>query len=178
MGFLAAAAPALLSVGAGLFGGKKITGGSDSSSSQTSYNQAYPTVASQFGGMLPASREATGSLNDLLGGDTTGLAKFRDSTGFNSILNQGMNGITGGAASRGLLRSGGTGKALQAYGQNLSSQFTQNYIDTLLKKAGLGMDAGKLIAATGQYSTGQSQGSSSSGISGLLGGLFGSIGAG
>jgi len=180
MGFLAAAIPSIIGVGASLLGGKKVTGDSEATSQQSSYNQAYPMMASEYGGIQPAAREATASLNDLLSGNTDGLAKFRDSTGFNSVLSQGMSGITGAAAGKGLLRSGGTGKALQAYGQNISSQYTQNYIDTLLKKAGLGMDAGKLIAATGQTSSGTSREDNygKSGMSGLLGSLFSSIGAG
>jgi hypothetical protein len=178
MGPLAAILPAALSIGGSLLGGKKVTGGSEAQSQQSSQNLAYPNVMSEFGGIQPSAREGTGLLNDLLSGNTSGLNMFRDSTGFNSMLQSGNRNIIGSGAASGLLRSGGTGKVLQAFGTGLASQSTQNYIDTLLKKIGVGMDAGKLITAAGQTSSGTSSSGSQPGISGMLGSLFSSIGGG
>jgi len=88
------------------------------------------------------------------------------------MAEEGSRGITGNAAANGLLRSGSTGKSLVNYGNQLQQTFAGNYMDRLLAQAGLGLQAGQLIASAGNVSKGKS--SSKKG----LGGFLGTVGAG
>jgi hypothetical protein len=61
----------------------------------------------------------------------TAFDNYLGSTGYNFQLDQGTRAITGSAASRGLLNSGSTAKALVGYGQGLGSQYFNNYLSQL-----------------------------------------------
>lgn len=76
---------------------------------------------------------------------------YRDSTGYNFQLDQGMNALNSNAAAKGLLNSGGTAKALTQYGQNLASTTFNNYLTQL---AGLNSAQGG-TAQMGQNALGQ-----------------------
>lgn len=67
----------------------------------------------------------------LLSGDQNNPAfqNYLNSTGYNFQLDQGSHAITGNAASKGLLNSGSTGKALTTFGQNLASTTFGNYLN-------------------------------------------------
>lgn len=73
---------------------------------------------SQLLGLKPASAGTSNAFNNYLG-----------STGYNFQLQQGAAAINANAASKGLLNSGGTAKALTAYGQNLGSSYFNNYLN-------------------------------------------------
>lgn len=150
-----------------IFGGSK----SSQSSSNQSFNQAYPFIQQQFGGLTGAANSGANAMQALLSGDTSGFNAFKNATGFNAQAEQGSRGITGNAAAGGLLRSGSTGKALQSFGNNIQNQFADKYLSQQGNLANLGMNAGQLIAGAGQRSEGTSQGSSSSkpGIGKFLG---------
>ena len=93
-------------------------------------------------------------LSSLLGGDASGLNMFKKMTGFNAAAEEGSRGITGNAAASGLLQSGSTGKALQRYGNEISNQYANNYMDRLLAQAGLGLQAGNVLSGgAGQTSS-------------------------
>lgn len=62
---------------------------------------------------------------------TNGFNNYLNSTAYNFQLGQGTNAINSDAASKGLLDSGGTAKALQAYGQNLAGTTFNNYLSQL-----------------------------------------------
>jgi len=154
-----------------------IFGGSKSKSTQESYNQAYPFIQQTF---APAASQAvTGSnaLAQLLGGDPTGFNAYKQATGYDAALEQGSRGITANAAAGGLLRSGGTARALQAFGDQMQQQYAGNYLDRLAQQVQLGTQIGSLIAGAGQRSTGQSSSNSKNGMGGFIGSLASGIAA-
>jgi hypothetical protein len=108
----------------------------------------------------------------LLNGDTSGFEGYKKATGFDAASETGSRGITGNAAAAGLLRSGGTAKALQSYGNDMQNQYANSYLDKLSNQAQMGFNAGNLIAGAGQKS--DSSSSSKKGI----GGFLGKVGAG
>lgn len=102
------------------------------------------------------------------------FARFRDATGFQHLLNDGIDAVQGNAASRGLLNSGSTLKGLEKFRMGLSNTFIQQFMDNLLKQQSAGLQGGALISGSGQTSsstgtsTGTSKGSSSGGLLDVL----------
>jgi len=143
----------------------KIFGGSKSS--QTSSNQAYGTINNAVQPALGNIAQGSNALNAFLSGDTSGFNTYKNMAGYDAMAESGSRGITGNAAASGLLRSGSTGKALQSFGSNLNQQFADNYFQKLLGQAGLGLQAGNLLAGAGQTSTSKSK--SKPGLGGFVG---------
>jgi hypothetical protein len=148
----------------------KIFGGSKSK--QSSSNQAFGQIRDTFTPVTDNAAKGANALAALLSGDTSGFNTYKDATGYDFMAEEGSRGITGNAAANGLLRSGSTGKSLVNYGNQLQQTFAGNYMDRLLAQAGLGLQAGQLIASAGNVSKGKS--SSKKG----LGGFLGTVGAG
>lgn len=158
-----------------IFGGSKQKSEATSSSS----NQAYPWLQQNYGqtsaGAFNGGTSAIGGLLGLGGGDPQAFQKYRNSDGYNFLLDSGSKAITNNAAAHGLLNSGSTLKALTQYGQNLGSTQLQSYLGNLSDYAKLGLGGGSLIGSAGQVSSGHStsSGSSSTGnLGGFLGGLM------
>lgn len=137
-----------------------------------------------------------------LGGDPAATQKaFQDylnSTGYQFALNQGEAAAEQNGAARGQLDSGGTLKALDAYGTGLAQQYGQNYINNLLDETKVGAGSAAALAnsgqayanasntnsnsaATGQIAANNQKSNAFSGavnqIAGLAGGLFGGSGS-
>jgi hypothetical protein len=124
-----------------------------------------------------------------LGGDPAqGQAAFdqyQQSTGYQFRVDQGMAGIEGSRAARGVLNSGASAKALQDYGQGMASQEFGNYMDQVSRQTGMeGQVADRgLNAALGVGQAGSSAGQGSaaaiqqgesdrqSGLGGLISGV-------
>lgn len=143
----------------GIFGGNK--------QKSSSSNQAFGQISQALGPSMGFAQQGGNALAALLGGDSSGFDKYKAATGFDFAANEGSRGITGNAAARGLLRSGGTGKSLMDFGTKLQDQYAGNYLDKLLGLGNLGLGAGSVLANAGQTST--SKGKSKSGLGGLLG---------
>jgi len=138
-----------------LFGGSK--------NSSTSSNKAYDYLKDSLGGAITSGGNFLGRLGDEL---SDGFEGFKRKAGFDFQLGQGMRGITGTGAASGLLRSGGTGRALVDYGNNLQSGMYGNYLDRLSGVSNQGLQAAGILAGAGQEST--SKGKSGNGlVSGL-----------
>lgn len=149
---------------------------STSTQQSTSSNQAYPQLNQQ---LTPQVNSGVGASTDLaallgVGGDPAAQAQafqtFRDSTGYQQQLQAGSQAITGNNASKGLLNSGATAKALQGYGQGLADQSFQSYLNPLQNLMTGGTQAAGVISGAGQQSqsTGNTTGAKK-GIGGLLG---------
>lgn len=139
-----------------------------SASTANSSNQAYGALSSAFNPVLGQTAQSGDYISQLLGiqGDTganSAFNKYLDSTGYNFALNQGTNAITSNAASRGLLDSGATGKALTGYGQQLGGQYFNQYIQQLLGLGTQGIQAGQVLSGAGNTSNSQSASSGASG---------------
>lgn len=89
-----------------------------------------------------------------LGGDTAAaeeaFGQYRDSTGYQFRLGQGIGAIEQSAATRGLLSSGATVKGLTEYGQGMASAEFQNYLSALSGAEGAGLNAAYNVASQGQ----------------------------
>jgi hypothetical protein len=75
---------------------------------------------------------------------------YLNSTGYQFRLGQGMDAITGNAATKGLLNSGATLKGLNTYGQNMASQEFGNYLNQVGQLAQGGLGAASVLAQAGQ----------------------------
>jgi hypothetical protein len=77
--------------------------------------------------------------------------------GYQFQLNQGVQAIDRSAASRGLLNSGATGKALAQYGQGLAQNYSGQYVAGLQEIANRGEGATQSTAAAGAGAANQIQ---------------------
>lgn len=125
-------------------------------------NKAYGQISGAFSPLLPYAGQAGSAISSFLGGDQTGFNNYKDATGFNFALGQGLKGVTGAEAAKGLLRSGSAGQAFQNYGQNLEQQSAGSYLQQLLGLGNMGLQAGQLISGAGEVG-------GTSGSPGLLG---------
>lgn len=155
-----------------------IFGGSKSKQTSDSGNTAYPWIQSNFG---PTSASAynggLGSVMNLLNGNSDQsqqqLQNFWNSTGGNFLLNQGIQGVNNNMYARGLGMSGADMKGLEEFRSGLASTKLQDLINDELGAAKVSLGGGDLVANAGQFSHGQSSGSSSSGgLGSFLGGLL------
>jgi hypothetical protein len=149
-----------------LFGGSK----SKNSSQASSSNRAWDMLKDPLSGMLGGGVNAFNSLAGILGG---GFDDYKKNAGFDFQLNKGTRDISGSAASRGLLNSGATAKALAKYETDLGSTMYNNWLDRLAGAAGLGLQGGNTLVGAGQQSTSSSVGKGTSSGNGILGTLFG-----
>jgi hypothetical protein len=89
-----------------------------------------------------------------LGGDPAASAKafqnFLGSTGYQFNLNQGLDSVAQSKAASGLLGSGSTLKALDAYGTGLAGTYGQQYIDNLGTVANRGESGVNALTGAGQ----------------------------
>lgn len=165
-----------------LFGGSDSTQQSNSTSTSESGNQSYNFLKDSLGGNIGTGNNAFQSIAALLGqgGDAgaakAGLDNYLGSTGYNFMLDQGSKAITGNAAAKGLLNSGSTAKALTSFGQNIGSQYFNNYLGQLGSLFSGGLQSAGAISGAGGYSNSQSNSSStgkSNSQNGIIPGLFG-----
>lgn len=143
-----------------IFGGSK--------SREKSDNQAFGQLKGQ---LTPAINSGVGGINQLGNELDGGFEDYMKNSGFDFAAGEGMRGITGNNASKGLLRSGGTSRTLGRFMDGLKSQRYDNYLGQVGQLGQLGLGAGGLLAQAGQQSTGKSK-DSGGGIIGGLASLF------
>lgn len=132
--------------------------GKKAKQTSTSENVNNQYIKDTFSPLTGYAGTGAEMLAGLLGGDASGFNAYKGATGFDQLVQEGSRGITGNAAAGGLLRSGGTGKAIANYGNMMQNQYANDYLNRALNLAGLGMNAGQLIASTGQTSQSKSTG--------------------
>jgi len=167
-------------------------------STSSSENVNNGLITSAYGGQMGQGTGATNFLSQLLGVSPSGVAgtaqqigqganaiadaggaqqgyqNYLQNAGYAPAMRQLSQGVVGQGAASGLLRSGATDKALQSRGADLNSQYFNNYLQQLSGLSGLGLQAGGLVANTGQKSTGTSTGGGPStvgSIASTVGGL-------
>lgn len=146
------------------FGSSKQQAQNQSQQTSTASNQAYPFIKDSLGGEISNVGAGSSAIRALLGLDGSGAQnegfnKFKDSSGYNFIQNEGIRGIEGSQASKGLLNSGSTLKGITQYSSGLASQFLDNYLKQLQGLSATGLGAAGVVSNAGQTST--SQGTSS-----------------
>lgn len=133
-------------------------------STSSSENVNNDLIKSTYGGMMGSGVTGNNYLTSLLTGtgDTAaanaGYNNYLQQAGYAPAMRQLSQQITGQGAASGLLNSGATAKALQTRGAELNQGFYNNYLQQLAGLSGLGLQAGGLVANTGQKSTGTSTG--------------------
>jgi hypothetical protein len=146
------------------FGKSKQASNNTSQQTSTSSNQAFPFLQTQLGGEVSNASRGSNAILNLLGlngatGQDEGFNRFRNSSGYDFIQKQGIDGITSSAAARGLLNSGSTLKGISNYSSNLASTFLDRYLAQLSGLSNQGLQAGSVLAGAG--GTSNSQGTSS-----------------
>lgn len=157
----------------GIFGGSRSKQKSQQQSQSTSqnlsssWNDAYPFIKDKFSGSVDTGLRSQDFIARLLGLGGNAQAdeafdRYKDSAGYDFIMDSGVRAVDSSAASKGALNSGATLKALQDRGQATGSQFFNAYLDRLLGLSGQGLAGAGLIAQTGQKSFGQGTSQASS----------------
>ena len=77
------------------------------------------------------------------------FANYRNSTGYQFRLDEGMKGLNAINAARGSLDSGAAVKSALTYGQNIGSAEFGNYLGYLGNQQGVGLSAGSALAGVG-----------------------------
>lgn len=151
-----------------------------STQSSLSENVNNPLITSLYSGQANAGVGATNFLQQLLGiqpdsGAREGYDNYLELAGYEPAMRQLSQNITGQRAAAGLLNSGPTRAAYMKGGAELNNQFFNNYLQQLAGLQGSGLQAGSLIANTGQRST--STGTSTGGGPSTFGSIMSGIGA-
>lgn len=144
----------------------------------TSENVNNSLIKSTYGGTMNNGVTGNNYLTSLLTGtgDTgaanAGYNNYLQMAGYAPAMRQLSQNITGQGAAAGILNSGSTAKALQTRGTELNQQYFNNYLQQLAGLSGLGLQAGGLVANTGQKSTSTGGGPSTLGsIASTVGGI-------
>lgn len=143
----------------------------------SSENTNNSLITSTYGGQMQQGTGATNFLAQLLGVSPSGVAgtantvgtaangiaagggaqqgynNYLQMAGYAPAMRQMTQGVVGQGAASGLLNSGATARALQTRGTELNQGFFNNYLQQLAGLSGLGLQAGGLVANTGQKST-------------------------
>lgn len=157
--------PALV-IGAGTVAGAALSGSAADSAAHTAATTAAQNDAlqSQIYGSnkalaqpyVDAGDHAETALNGFLGlgGDPAATQKafndYLNSTGYQFNLNQGLGAVNQSKAASGLLGSGSTLKALDAYGTGLADQYGQQYVGNLQNEVSTGQNAVNGLTGAGQ----------------------------
>lgn len=149
------------------FGNSNQQSQNTSQGTSTASNQAYPALQASLGDQVNMTGKSTNAIANLLGlngagGSTQGFDDFRNSSGYDFIRNQGIQGITSSKAAQGLLGSGSTAKAIAGYSSNLASGFLNSYLSNLMGLSNTGLQSGQILAGAGNTSNSQSTSSGTS----------------
>lgn len=127
----------------------------------TSGNQFSGQINEQFSPWVSQGTAGMGQYANVLGlggadAQQGALQDWWNSSGGQFQLNQGLDQIAGNSAAGGLLRSGGTAKAMENYRSNLASTKLNEYLGNLSGFNNQALQAGQLISGAGQTQTGAS----------------------
>ncbi len=133
---------------------------------------ATQTAAPRPGGMLPGNHGMAGAVLGGMqnaGGFTPQTAApapqtaqptqpsaqqafdtYRNSTGYQFRLNEGLDAVNSGYAGSGTLQSGAAMRAINDYGQGMASQEFGNYMGALGNQQALGFSGASAVAGVGQ----------------------------
>lgn len=139
-----------------------------------STNQNMKLINSIYTDQAQQGAQGSNFLSALLTGQgenvdeaNAGLDDYYARAGYAPALRDMQQGIVGGGAASGLLRSGSTAKALTKYGAELNQGFYNNYLSQLGGLAGIGNQGGQLLTQAGSGSS-DSMGPSTAGTIGKL----------
>lgn len=110
----------------------------------------YQKYGQREGRQLPGVQSATAQAPNQQQQYQSAFDNYRNSTGYQFRLNEGMNALNSGYAGAGVIRSGAAMKAATQYGQNLASGEFNNYLGALGNQQGVGLSAASAQAGVGQ----------------------------
>lgn len=148
-------------IGSALFGGQNKALENQAKAYKTAYEGSVPFYDQARGRFNPYAEQGLAAnplISSLLGmsqGDSSGgegLARFRESTGYQDTLNQSLRGVGANAAARGLMGSSGSGRAFQETAGRLAQSSFGDYFDRLLGQQQVGYNAAGQL---GQLDLGQ-----------------------
>ena len=124
----------------------------------TSNNKFADQLNQQFSPMANYGAQGMGQYANILGlgggeAQSGAMDNYYNSSGGKFLMNQGMDQIMGNRAAGGLLRSGGTSKAIEDYRSGLASTKMGDYMGLLGNLNQQALGAGNLIANAGSQST-------------------------
>lgn len=128
----------------------KLFSGSTKPNAQLTENVNNDLLVSKLSGNLDDIGAGSGLVKALLSGDGSGYRGFKGAVGFDDMMDRGVESITNNRAAQGLLRSGGTPKAIADYATTLEDQYLDNYLSSALGLGGLGISAANVLASSGQ----------------------------
>lgn len=133
----------------------KDAGQSATKNSLTLQKSIYDSNKAALQPYMDRGNLAGGNIQALLGlgGDQAAAEKawsqFRNSSGYQTRLNQGLEAITQNKAVSGLLNSGSTLKGLNRFAQDYASNELGNYMGVLSQQQGAGLSAANALAGVG-----------------------------
>lgn len=137
--------------------GKQIRAAEGATGAGKEYLSGLMGISQNYNPYVQGGGKAQGAVYDLLGlngqpAQTGAFSNFRNDPGYDYQVQQGLKAVDNSAASRGMLNSGATLKALQDRGSNLADQSYGNYLQRLMSLGTQG------LAATGAQTGVQQQG--------------------
>ena len=117
--------------------------------------QVYQETTNALAPYAQQGNPAGTQINAMLGlngtpAQTQGFDQFRNSTGYQFRLGEGMDALNSGYAGAGVLQSGAALRGAQEYGQNFASNEFGNYVGLLDNQQRLGLSATMGQAGLGQ----------------------------
>ena len=112
----------------------------------------YGQFGQNEGRLLPSQQMQAGPTAASSNPDAARAAfdQFRNSTGYQFRLGEGMNALNSGYVGAGTIKSGAAMKAATEYGQNFASNEFANYANLLNNQAGKGLSAASAQAGVSQ----------------------------
>ena len=108
---------------------------------------AYNTAQTNLSPYINNGGQASNGLTSLLNGNSNAFNAFRNSTNYQFLLNQGLNGVA--SADAPALNSGSTVKGLSDYAQGMAGNSLAGYISDLQNQASLGATTGTNLGQLG-----------------------------
>jgi hypothetical protein len=155
----------------------EIFGGSKSKSSSSAVNRAYEDVNKSLAPQMSTGTMANTQMANMLGlngadAQGAGFVNWKNSTGYQSGLQEGLDGVTQNQAVGGMLNSGSTLKALSRYGSDYANSKFGEYQNQLQGVVNSGTQAAAAIGSTGQVQKSEATEKKSSGGLGKALGFF------
>lgn len=152
------------------------------SSANAAQLQALQQAREDLSPYRAAGSGAVGVAGDLSGANgpdaaSAAVGNFYTSPGYDFRLKEGLRAVDAGASANGILHSGATIKAEQAYGQGLASSEFDKYYNRLFGLAQLGENAAA-GSATGTIQTGQGVAQTDASAANKQADIYGNLGKG
>jgi len=139
---------AVLGAGTSIFGASKAASAQKKAASQgiDAQRQMYDQTRNDLAPYRQVGEKSTNLMADLYGfngpeAQAAARGSFQSDPGYEFQRSEGLRAAEGSQAARGTVLSGGTMKALQAYGTGLASQDYGNWYQRLANMQGIGQNA-------------------------------------